>query len=270
MGDNKTSINSLQRVINSLYTSNILQSKLRTENYTRSSTKDYIFLTFLNYVPNESTKVEEPLNFKYAWFNNSLSDRKGWRESICDEFETMKKKEVWKIVNRNDVPKNKKILSMRWVFKVKNDGRYRSRLVEKVFNQVEGVDYHFSHSPVLNYISIRILLSLILKESFTIKIIDITKAFLESDLEEEIYIHKPPGYNIVNGLDEHTNQLLKLNKAVYGLVQASKCFYRRITTFLSKKLGFEISRVDPCLMRKVCKENNKKCSFDYMLIIFYY
>ena len=61
----------------------------------------------------------------------------------------------------------------------------------------------------------------------------------------------------MNGLDEHTNQLLKLNKAVYGLVQASKCFYRRITTFLSKKLGFEISRVDPCLMRKVCKENNK-------------
>ena len=61
----------------------------------------------------------------------------------------------------------------------------------------------------------------------------------------------------MNGLDEHTNQLLKLNKEVYGLLQESKCFYRRITTFLSKKLGFEISRVDPCLMIKVCKGNNK-------------
>ena len=74
----------------------------------------------------------------------------------------------------------------------------------------------------------------------------------------------------MNGLDEHTNHLLKLNKEVYGLVQASKCFYRRITTFLSKKLGFEISRYDPCLMRKVCKENNKNCSLDYMLMICYY
>ena len=73
---------------------------------------------------------------------------------------------------------------MRWVFKVKNDGRYRYRLVEKGFNQVEGVDYHFSHSPVLNYISIRILLYLSLKEIFTIKIIDITKTFLEYYLEE--------------------------------------------------------------------------------------
>ena len=57
MGDNKTSRNSLRREINNLDTSNILQSKLRTENYTRSSTKDYSFLTSLNYVPNESTKV---------------------------------------------------------------------------------------------------------------------------------------------------------------------------------------------------------------------
>ena len=108
IGDNKPSRNSLQRERNNLDTSNILQSKLRTENYTRSSTKDYTFLTALNYVPNESTKVEEPLKFKDAWFNKSLSDRKGWRESICDEFETMKKKEVWKIVNRNDVPKIRK------------------------------------------------------------------------------------------------------------------------------------------------------------------
>lgn len=72
----------------------------------------------------------------------------------------------------------------------------------------------------------------------TAKIIDITKAFLESDLEEDIYIHKPPGYNIVNGLTDEGNHILKLNKEVYGLVQASKCFYRRITTFLSENLGF--------------------------------
>ena len=97
-----------------------------------------------------------------------------------------------------------------------------------------------------------------LKENYNIKIIDITKAFLESDLEEDIYIHKPPGYNIVNGLTDEGNHILKLNKAVYGLVQASKCFYRRINTFLSENLGFEISRVDPCLMRKVSKENYKK------------
>ena len=51
----------------------------------------------------------------------------------------MKKKEVWKIVNKSDVSKGKKILSMRWVFKVKNDGRYRSKLVSKGFNQVEDV-----------------------------------------------------------------------------------------------------------------------------------
>ena len=54
---NKPSRNSLQRERNNLYTSDILQSKLITENYTRSSTKYYIFLTTINYVPNESTNV---------------------------------------------------------------------------------------------------------------------------------------------------------------------------------------------------------------------
>lgn len=177
--------------------------------------------------------------------SRSLSDRKGWRSSICDDFDTMKKKEEWKIFNKSDVTKGKKILSVRWVLKFKNDSRYKSRLVEKESNKLEGVEYHFSHSHVLNNIMIRILLSNSLNENNIIKIIDITKSFIEYDLEEDIYIHKTPGYNIVNGLTDEENNLLKFNKEVYGIVHSSKFFHRIITTLLSQNIGFEISIVDP-------------------------
>ena len=87
------------------------------------------------------------------------------------------------------------------------------------FKQKEGIDYLHSHSPVLNDSTIRILLSLILKSEYSMVIVEITKAFLESPLDKDNYIYVPPGYFELLDVEIDNNKVLKLNKSVYLLVK---------------------------------------------------
>ena len=84
---------------------------------------------------------------------------------------------------------------MKWVFSIKDDGRYRSRLVAQGFTQVEGIDYKGSYAPILSEKSFRILLIMRLKnpEWDCIKL-DIETAFLNTKLEENLYVELTPGY----------------------------------------------------------------------------
>ena len=49
------------------------------------------------------------------------------------------------------LPKERKAVKNCWVFNIKPDGRYRSRLVAKGFSQVEGIDFNELFSPVVHY-----------------------------------------------------------------------------------------------------------------------
>ena len=103
-------------------------------------------------------------------------------------------------------------LGMRWVLKIKDNGRYRARLVAKGFLQREGVDYDLSHSPVLCDITFRLLLIYHLLNPKTIMVeVDIKKAFLESKIEEDIYIRTP---DILKTLDTtfKDTRFIKLNR----------------------------------------------------------
>lgn len=114
---------------------------------------------------------------------------------------------------------------MHWVLKIKDNGRYRERLVAKGFLQREGVDYDISHSPVLCDISFLLLLIYHLLKPMTMMVeVDIKKSFLESKTEEDIYIRTP---DILKTLDTtfKETRFRKLKRSVYGLVQSSNNFY---------------------------------------------
>ena len=72
----------------------------------------------------------------------------------------MHDKQVWEIIDKR---KDMRILNMKWVFKLKNDGRYRVRVVAMGFRQLDGIDYHEAHAPVLYEVSLRLMLTLALK-----------------------------------------------------------------------------------------------------------
>lgn len=153
-----------------------------------------------------------------------------WREAEKSEFESLMENKTWVLVPR---PKGRHVVSNRWVYDIKHDGRYKARLVAKGFTQVWGEDYHETFSPVARFESIRYLLAHAALEDWDIESMDVKTAFLNGDLDEEIYMEQPEGW-VIPGKEDH---VCLLKKAIYGLKQASRQWNAKIHQSLLD-LGF--------------------------------
>lgn len=160
---------------------------------------------------------EMPTSFKSAMESN---DAAKWKEACDSEMKSLHKNKTWAFV---PLPKGRKAIGNRWVFRVKenqsgNIERYKARLVAKDFSQKYGIDYEETFAPVAKFTSIRILLSLTVKYSLTVHKIDVKIAFLNGLLDEDIYMAQPDGF-----VDEaHPNLVCKLNRSLYGLKQSPR------------------------------------------------
>ncbi|UYV69724.1 hypothetical protein LAZ67_7000471 [Cordylochernes scorpioides] len=133
---------------------------------------------------------------------------------------------------------NKKILTSKWLFKVKEDGRYKARLVVRGFKQEAGIDYDETFSPVISTVSLRIYFALMAKKKFAFKTFYIKTSFIYGFLDEEIYVQLPEGYK---------GNICRLRKALYGLKQAPLKWNERLKTFL-KSQDFIQLKSEPCVL----------------------
>jgi hypothetical protein len=123
--------------------------------------------------------------------------------------------------------------------------RYKARLVVKGFAQKKGIDFDEIFSPVVKMTSIRTILSLVVVEDLHLEQLDVKTTFLHGDLEEEIYMQQPQGYE-VKGKE---NLLCKLNKSLYGLKQAPRQWYLKFDTFMTEQ-GYSRCHSDHCVYFK--------------------
>jgi histone deacetylase 1/2 len=184
------------------------------------------------------TSTGEPHNLDEA-----LADT-NWHNAMDIEYVALMKNKT-----RHLVPpqKGRNIIDRRWVWKVKRKtdrslDKYKARLVAKGYKQRYGVDYEDTFSPVVKMATIRIILSIAVSRGWTLRQLDIQNAFLHGDLEEEVYMRQPPGYEDKN----LPGYVCKLDKALYGLKQAPRAWYARLSSKLIK-LGFKPSKVDTSL-----------------------
>ncbi len=197
-------------------------------------------------IPETSYKdiFEAPGSFEEAWNHPDLWQRDRWRKAIAKEFKKMEERQVWKKVSRSSMPKGRRCVKHKWVLEIKRNGVFRARLVAKGFSQVPGVDYTEVFSPVSNDVTFRIMLLCAIRYGWTSLLMDVETAFLLGKLEEEIYMECP------EGMESKEDEVLLLLQTIYGLVQSAREFFKYMVKVL-KKLGFEQSAADPCLL--VCR-----------------
>lgn len=198
--------------------------------------------------------VAEPSRFEEA------SQEDVWCDAMKDELAAIEKNETWELV---DLPNGKNAIGLKWVFKTKYhaDGsiqRHKARLVAKGYAQEQGVDFEDTFSPVARFETVRLFLSLAAKFNWLVYQFDVKSAFLNGDLEEEVYVMQPDGF-IISGKEK---MVYKLRKALYGLKQAPRAWYNKINSYFQQH-GFERSRNEPTLYLK------KEGTNDFIVVCLY-
>ena len=164
-----------------------------------------------------------------------------------EEMESLQKNNTYELVK---LPKGRKALRNKWVYKLKKDGRgdlvkYKARLVVKGFGQKKGIDFDEILSPVVKLSSIRIILGLATNQDLEIEQLDVKTTFLHGDLEEEIYMQQPEGFE-----DKRKEDLVcKLKKSLYGLKQAPRQWYKKFDSFMVGH-GYRRTAADYCVYFK--------------------
>lgn len=186
------------------------------------------------------TMFNEPKSFQEAI---SGENSKEWKSAIQEELDAHSKNETWTIIKK---PHDCEPIGYKWVFKIKecpsdNSVKFKARLCAKGFSQRAGIDFEEIFSPVVRYDSIRILLAIAAHEDLEIGQFDIETAFLNGKLEENIYMQIPDGVET-----EKNGMICKLNRSLYGLKQAARCWNQRFKSVL-KELNFKTSQADQCV-----------------------
>ena len=127
-----------------------------------------------------------------------------------------------------------------------NVERHKAKLVAKGFNQREGIDYTETFSPISKKDYLRIIMALVAHFDFDLHQMDVKMAFLNGNLEEEVYMKQLGGFSSSEG-----EQLVcELKKSIYGLKQASRQWYLKFHEIIAS-FGFEENIIDQCIYQKV-------------------
>lgn len=199
----------------------------------------------------------EPESFDEALESD---DKQCWMDAMKDEMKSLHDNHTFDLVK---LPKGKRALRNRWVYKQKQDEnaskpRYKARLVVKGCNQKKGVDFEEIFAPVVKMSSIRVVLGLAASMDLEIEQLDVKTAFLHGELQEDIYMQQPEGFK-VKGKE---NYVCKLKKSLYGLKQAPRQWYRKFDSFMGEQ-GFKKTSCDHCVFLKRFSAN------DFIILLLY-
>ena len=204
---------------------------------------DYVVYTIENEC--DLSMDDDPISFKMAMESDNSEE---WFDASKEEMKSMDDNHVWDLVELSD---GFKTIGCKWVYKTKRDSngkpeRRKSRLVAKGFTQKDGIDYKETFSPVSKKDSLRIVLALVAHYDLELHQMDVKTAFLNGDLEEEVYMDQPEGF-VVTGKE---NLVCKLRKSIYGLKQASRQWYIKFNDTITS-YGFVEIIVDRCIYIKI-------------------
>jgi hypothetical protein len=152
------------------------------------------------------------------------------------------KSKTWDLIS---IPAGKNPFTCKWVYTVEQatkgeNEKYKARLVARGYSQTYGIDYDETLAPVAKRSTIRAIVSCAANFGWPLHQLDVKNVFLHGDLQEEIYIEIPHGFNNPN----NNGKVCRLKKSLYGLK-------------LSPRAWFDI------FQRAMCSMGYKQCNGDH-------
>lgn len=180
----------------------------------------------------------EPQSFEKA------SKEVCWTKAMNEEMSTIEKNKTWKLVA---LPEGKKIIGLKWVYKIKynEDGsiqKHKARLVAKGYSQQPEIDYTETYAPVARMETIRTILALAAQLEVCVYQLDVKSAFLNGEIQEEVYVEQPEGFEIKG----QEGKVYRLYKALYGLKQTPRAWNSKINSYFIQN-GFNRSMSESSL-----------------------
>ncbi|KAL2884931.1 Copia protease [Ceratocystis lukuohia] len=181
----------------------------------------------------------------------AMSDK--WRDAMDKEIETMLSYNVFEFTDR---PIDKKLIRLRWVFRIKTDGRYKARLVARGDMQREGFDYGQTFASTSHSDSWRILMATAVMKGRVLRQFDIKAAYLHGIIQEDVYVSVPKELedyfqrnpHISEHLGYKTGMVIKLKRTLYGLKQSGHEWQKVMKQYLLH-MGFKQVPCDPAAYR---------------------
>ena len=202
-----------------------------------------------------SQKAENPISIEDAF---SRPDANAWKNAMKKEFRSLKESDTWELVN---LPEKSRVIGNKWIFNIKRNAsgdieKYKCRLVAKGCSQKYQVDFFETFSPVVRQSTIRLILALAVQYGLLVHHMDVTSAYLNSDLHDEVFMRQPDGFVDPN----FPRKVCKLKKSLYGLKQSGREWNNKLHEVLVK-MNFTRCNGDNCVYIK-----NKKNDFNIIAV----
>jgi hypothetical protein len=221
--------------------------RVKPERFGVAATEDEI-------VEAENRRVEHTAYVAYAGEPRTFREAmrapaaKQWEMAIKKELEQSKRMGTYAWVP--ELRAGRKEIGSRWVLKEKRDGdgslaSYKARVVAQGFLQVLGQDFNATFASVARFTTLRALFAIAARNDWELHQVDVKGAYLQGELDEEIYMRVP------EGADEPGKEgwFRRLLKPLYGLKQAGRQWKKKLDQIMSE-LGFEKRAGDECVYVK--------------------
>ena len=180
-----------------------------------------------------------------------------WVAAVKEEVQALEKSGTQEV---STLPEGKKTVGCKWIFSVKYNAsgsvnRYKARLVAKGFTQSYGIDYEETFAPMAKLNSVRVILSLVANLDWPLHQLHIKNAFLNGELEEEVYMNIPPRLET----PRTAGKVCKLRKSLYSLKQSPRAWFERLTRVV-KGNGFVQCQTNTQCLSNTLQKEKQHCS----------
>jgi hypothetical protein len=209
-------------------------------------------------------KMDDPIAFTASnnpdimYLNEAMAapDKDEFRKAMLKEVDSHVDNEHWELVKRSDLPEGTEVLPSVWAFRRKRRiatqevYKWKARLNLHGGRQTKDVNYWETYSPVVGWSTIRMFLIIMLINQWSSRQVDFVLAFPQADIECEMFMEVPQGFNVDGARADYC---LRLKKNLYGQKQAGRVWNQYLHDGMIAR-GFVQSEIDMyvCILPQVC------------------